>query len=586
MIVGYGIHPVFAQTTTADTSYLDGLAKVIDDLMKVASRAWIPLATLAGKFMSNDMIYGNRLHLDAYLWQMRNISKNFANFGILWFLLYEIANTIMGKKSNFATVIKNSVIAGIAIQMSWFLVWSIVDVSTIATTAVGSFPASFLSNSTAGSSMDNMITEIKKWTIELDEKAYPTLKPITAKDDESASDTKAKFMPKYDSVAWPLIFIWASAFRIQDMMTLNEGQDTNAKSMLITNGLKWIILILYVVVLALLLIANIIRVWYLRIFIALSPIIILMAVFLKDQWLGKDWLAKALTLKNFIVMVFKPTLFVAVLGLILIFVASIQSILIGSSDINGTTITQTSNGSTLAIQWIASVTTSEKIVSSIGGTAQNIIPNLIVYFATLFLLWLLVKIALSKGDDPIAGIMNKSTEMIESSAKNIPIMGGLGYNKMKEKSEEMKQQTTNAMAQEYFWKEVSFDNISWKFEDKKFTNAMNSLTGTKNGWSATDLKTLETTAQKWWDIFTETKALIEKNKSSIGSDDNIYAAWKTHFETRLKTSKDKFGIKATTFDDLIEADWKIIHEKLWGDMSIKKIPTTEELFRKYDYTKK
>gem|GEM_PF-2500601 len=83
MIVGYGIHPVFAQTTTADTSYLDGLAKVIDDLMKVASRAWIPLATLAGKFMSNDMIYGNRLHLDAYLWQMRNISKNFANFGIL-----------------------------------------------------------------------------------------------------------------------------------------------------------------------------------------------------------------------------------------------------------------------------------------------------------------------------------------------------------------------------------------------------------------------------------------------------------------------------------------------------------------------
>jgi hypothetical protein len=107
-------------------------------------------------------------------------------------------------------------------------------------------------------------------------------------------------------------------------------------------------------------------------------------------------------------MIFKPTLFVGVMGIILIFVTSIQSILLTSPSINGATITQSANGSKVEIEGVASVTTNEKILSDVGGTVQNIIPNLIVYLATLFLLRVLVKLSLSSGKDPISGIMKKA----------------------------------------------------------------------------------------------------------------------------------------------------------------------------------
>jgi hypothetical protein len=179
------------------------------------------------------------------------------------------------------------VIAGILIQMSWFLVWAVADISTIATTALWSFPASILSSTDAGSKMDNMIdTNIRKWVIVIDAKWNPKRSEVTAGNDQkSTADIKNLLMPKYDSVWGPLIFIGASALHIQDMMWTSSDQKKDAKSTIINFWLKWIILLLYVVILALLLIANIIRVWYLRVFIAISPIMILMSTFFKsDKW--------------------------------------------------------------------------------------------------------------------------------------------------------------------------------------------------------------------------------------------------------------------------------------------------------------
>jgi hypothetical protein len=94
----------------------------------------------------------------------------------------------------------------------------------------------------------------------LDEKARPTWSEIEVADDETTSKTKNKFMPKYDSIAGPLIFIGASALGIQDMMTSQEGATQDTKSILIGFGLKGLVLVLYIVILLLLLIVNIMRV--------------------------------------------------------------------------------------------------------------------------------------------------------------------------------------------------------------------------------------------------------------------------------------------------------------------------------------
>lgn len=587
IVAACGFHPVFAEGAT-NGSTLDGLAKILSDAMKVASRAWIPIATLAGKFMSNDMVYGSRFHLDNYLWQMRNMSKNFANFGILGLLLYEIIQGLMKGKLGLQKTIKNAIVAGIAIQMSWFLVGAVVDISTITTTAVGGFPASFLSTadlsnaSDAGRYMDTRIEQtIKKWTITLDEKARPTWSEIEVADDETTSKTKNKFMPKYDSIAGPLIFIGASALGIQDMMTSQEGATQDTKSILIGFGLKGLVLVLYIVILLLLLIANIMRVWYLRVFIAISPLLILMTIFMDGKWIGKEF-----TFKNMISIIFKPTLFVAVMGLILIFVTSIQSMLSTDPNINGTTITQTTNGTKIEIQGIASVTTNEKILSDVGNKAQNIIPNLLVYFATIFLLRLLVKISLGSGGDPIAKVVNSWTSFMEEAAKNTKIMNGMSLNSMGKLSSGMMGNAVNGLASGVFGEGNTFNMNTWTFNNTKFNNTLREMKSWKNKWETNDLTKLGTIATDWWDFLGETNNFINQNGSRIGSNEEAYTQWKWHFNTWLEKAneKDKLGIKANKFDDLKANDWKIIHEKLGWDP--KKAPIDEESFKKIEYSGK
>lgn len=592
IVAACGFDPVFAQTTN-NGSILDGVANILSDAMKVASRAWIPIATLAGKFMSNDMVYGSRFHLDNYLWQMRNISKNFANFGILGLLLYEIIQGLMTGKLGIQKTIKNAIVAGIAIQMSWFLVGAVVDISTITTTAVGGFPASFLSTadlsnaSDAARYMDTRIEQtIKKGTITLDEKARPTWSEIEVADDETTLKTKNKFMPKYDSIAGPLIFIWASALGIQDMMTIKSWENQDTKSILIAFGLKGLVLVLYIVILLLLLIANIMRVWYLRVFIAISPLIILLTVFDVKKWLWSSTFGTTFSLKNMVSIIFKPTLFVAVMGLILIFVTSIQSMLTSEPSINGTSITQTANGTKVEIEGIASVTTNEKILSDIGGTAQNIIPNLLVYFATIFLLRLLVKLSLGSGGDPIAWVMKKGTEFMEKAAMNTQIMNGMSLNSMGKLSSGMMSQSVNGLASGVFGEGTTFNG--WSFKNQKFEDAMDEIKWTKKWWSNNDFSQLEAIATDGWDFLGSTNSRIIQNRSWITSDSVIYEKWKWHFSTRLEKTnakdKNKYGIKASKIDELKADDWKIIHEQLGWDP--KKAPIDEDAFKKIEYSGK
>ena len=97
LIVGiFFIHPTFAAETT-NTAYLSQVSEILNSIMKFCSRSRIVLAVVAGKFMTNDMIYGSRLHLDQYLWQIWNVTKNFANFGLLALMLYEIIQYVTGK---------------------------------------------------------------------------------------------------------------------------------------------------------------------------------------------------------------------------------------------------------------------------------------------------------------------------------------------------------------------------------------------------------------------------------------------------------------------------------------------------------
>jgi hypothetical protein len=97
--------------------------------------------------MTNARVYGAAMHMDVYLRKLRNIMKNFANFALVGIVLRSILQNMIssGKKSiNIPDIIKKTLIAGVLIQASRFLVGALVDVSTVAVSAIASFPATFI----------------------------------------------------------------------------------------------------------------------------------------------------------------------------------------------------------------------------------------------------------------------------------------------------------------------------------------------------------------------------------------------------------------------------------------------------------
>ena len=73
--------------------------------------------------MTNDRVYGSIVHMDIYLWKIRNIMKNFANFALAGIVLFNVIKNLVGKeKTSLKDIITKTLIAGILIQASWFLV--------------------------------------------------------------------------------------------------------------------------------------------------------------------------------------------------------------------------------------------------------------------------------------------------------------------------------------------------------------------------------------------------------------------------------------------------------------------------------
>ncbi|MDD3262849.1 MAG: hypothetical protein PHR61_03300 [Candidatus Absconditabacteria bacterium] len=144
-------------TTTQQTSIEEGRKEFWDfiDLgLKLIYVVLRPMLFLAGIAMDNSMVYGSIFNMDAPLWAFWNMTKNFANFTLGFIVLFSILKGIFssfgkdkGKDARSPiTVIKNTLIAGVLIQASWFLTAALIDVSTVATYSIGGMPTALLKN--------------------------------------------------------------------------------------------------------------------------------------------------------------------------------------------------------------------------------------------------------------------------------------------------------------------------------------------------------------------------------------------------------------------------------------------------------
>ncbi len=110
-----------------------------------------PLLVIAGTALDNSLLYGSFLHLDAALWNIWNIMKNFANFALWFVFIFSIVKNLFKASlwkedpmKNSIDAVKQTLIAWVLVQISWFVIAVLIDLSTILIYAVWGIPLSML----------------------------------------------------------------------------------------------------------------------------------------------------------------------------------------------------------------------------------------------------------------------------------------------------------------------------------------------------------------------------------------------------------------------------------------------------------
>lgn len=445
LAIWFFVGQTYAQTNT-EPSTLDWISYLLHLILSLASWLWILLANLAGKFMTNDLVYGSFIHLDKSLWSLWNIMKNFANF-ILWFLvLYAIVRNIVwsvgwldNKDWSPISVIKNTLIAWVLIQMSWFLMWAVIDLSTIMTSAIWSFPSQFIvSNEWFRNNINDNLQNLSKGILTFDptnEEKMVTWEPtqsVSEMSDEDYNELLDTIMPSYDSVSGPLLFIWLSVFEFGDIGMSNgvSPVDYNATDnwwdLFLNLWISAIIIIFFSVMMFLIFLFNFFRIIVLWIVIPLFPIIILLKVFDKWKLIDKWFLSEILDIKQIITLIFKPVLMVWALSLVLVILVLIKSVIspqsnwrIEFSDASDVILTTEQS-------WdndVTSIIESEWLLK-FSMKAKDSIADIIVYILWLALIFFLVKMVVwfKTGISFIDNSIDWIFKWMENFASNIPII--------------------------------------------------------------------------------------------------------------------------------------------------------------------
>ena len=132
---------IMQQKVTDWTKTLSALESMIYILL-------YPIFLLAWALIDNSLVYWSGFWFDAILWNLWNVVKNLANFGLWFIFVYKIWEILIKQKQGDMKVIKelltSVLIAWVWIQASWFIMAALIDVSTIAAYWIWWLPLSTL----------------------------------------------------------------------------------------------------------------------------------------------------------------------------------------------------------------------------------------------------------------------------------------------------------------------------------------------------------------------------------------------------------------------------------------------------------
>ena len=276
---------------------------------------WFIFPIIAWKLLTNVFVYWSVFNLDVTLWNVWNFSRTLANF-IIWFLfIYLIFKYILSFSDKDASLIKSwlpkIVISSILVNMSWFLVWVVIDISTILIAAFW----------TMSWNMVETPPLVLPKNVEISvQKCNPSQNPACIKSSLQTNVknknalTLADLQTYETTISWPLIFLWTSILEItasKDKL-FNQAYDFQAKKFkhwwaAIKAITKIFIFLMFIIPIIILIVVNIVRIFWLWIYIAFSPLLLLDWIWGKNKLWSVN---KAFAFKNAIWLIFSPALVV------------------------------------------------------------------------------------------------------------------------------------------------------------------------------------------------------------------------------------------------------------------------------------
>ena len=403
--------------------------------------------------MTNSFIYGEALHFDVFLWKIWQITRNIANFWLGFIFFYEILKYVLNPSATKTpmSIIKDVFKTGVAIQLSWFAIMVIVDISTVLFALVSSFPSQVIGSDAVFSqalstvidsscpdkvsvqnaqSQGNVLCKWQKQIVNFMADAWwSSLKTssnagvITVRERAGEGLNKEQLfdaiLPSQDTLSWPLMFIGFEIFKTAQLsdysnIQWNSDLEKDFKQILqivLHSGM----MIFYTLSLLVLMVVLVARGLYLWIFIAISPIVVLLNYLIKPKKHITDDVFR--DIGKMIKLCFQPVYYAMFIGLMMIMLVILNWAL---------KFNMTNYDSPVQIS-DSQITLDNNLISVAMEGGSMRIYDILLGLITLFLMWKLVHLAVTqetgiKWLDSFTKNISKVAEWVIDTTPIIPVM--------------------------------------------------------------------------------------------------------------------------------------------------------------------
>jgi len=363
---------------------------------------------------------------------------------------------------------------GKLISLSRFVLAALIDFSIIATSAVSWIP------------LKVMETEFRRmeWKIHCFDtvtvKKFGSQDQLDiARDDNRNELTLEQIMPAWDSISWPLVFLGCGILNLSDSTRLPEW--TVSTDLLLQQWLKLLISLMIVLPMIILMVTNMMRIFFIWLWAMFAPIIALDIVW---GWpLTKDWssVQKYFSPKNILWLIFQPVAVVACMSIGIILILWIYDAQIWWDRYQQESMEKTFsvfplwNDKIQVGTWaLNGAYINGTVLEKSGNWIWWAVGELIMVLFCIVVLWTLIKVGFSASEITkwvSDWIYKFGTQM----AKSVPIVptsfGWMSIGALEKWADQMKQNISNT----FRWKQsVQADKLSklmWMSEGDELTSS-------------------------------------------------------------------------------------------------------------------